>query len=84
MNAIHHATDDAPDGPVPQSVAALVNDPALFATVHALLLVMIGIMWNMTTKPGGTEAFLTLAIAVAIGIGSAYPLLKRQRAGAAV
>jgi uncharacterized membrane protein len=82
MNAIHKASDAAPDGPVPSSLSSLLNDPILFGSIHALSLVVLAIIWNMTTKPGGVEAFLAIVLLAAIGAGSAYPLYQRQQARA--
>jgi hypothetical protein len=79
MNTIHAAADAAPDGPIPESVSGLVNDPVLFASVHALTLVTVGIIWNMTTKPGDIQAFLAIVLLAAAGVASAYPMYQRQR-----
>jgi len=83
MTAIHKAADAAPDGPVPANLSGMLNDPILFGSVHALSLVLLAIIWNMTTKPSGIQAFLAIVLLAAIGAGSAYPLYQRQQERAA-
>jgi uncharacterized membrane protein len=79
MNAIHHAAEDAPDGPVPRELAAMIADPVLFAVTHAITTVMLGIIWNMTTKPGNIEAAIVVVAAALVGAGSAAPMVARRR-----
>jgi len=78
-SAVRAAAEAAPDGPVPEDLAAMIADPVLFGAVHALMLVVVAILWNMTTKPGGVQAFLVIAVLAAIGAASAYPRYQRQR-----
>lgn len=79
MNEIHHAAESAPDGPVPRELAALVADPLLFAVTHAITIGMLGIIWNMTTKPGDAEAGIVIVISALVGAGSAVPMISRRR-----
>ena len=79
MNEIHRAAEDAPDGPVPRDLAALIADPVLFASTHAITTVMLGVVWNMTTKPGNLEAALVVIVAAIVGAGSAMPMVSRRR-----
>ncbi|MBI5285623.1 MAG: DUF2269 family protein [Chloroflexi bacterium] len=78
-NAVRAAAEAAPDGPVPENLSALIEDPVLFGAVHVVMLVVVAILWNMTTKPGGIQAFLVIAILAAVGAASAYPRYQRQR-----
>ena len=87
MNAIHHAAEDLPDGPVPRELAAMVADPLLFAVTHAITVGMIGIIWNMTARPGDAEAGIVILLSALVGAGSAVPMISRRReilAGGAV
>jgi uncharacterized membrane protein len=77
--AIDRAAADAPDGPIPQVLAAQINDPVLFATTHALTLGVLAIIWNMTTKPGDAQAGIVFVLAIIIGAASAYPMVQRQQ-----
>ncbi len=87
MNAIHYAAEDLPDGPVPRELAAMVADPLLFAVTHAITIGMIGIIWNMTARPGDAEAGIVILLSALVGAGSAVPMISRRReilAGGAV
>jgi hypothetical protein len=77
FRAIGMAAHGAPDGPVPASIAEKLNAPVLVATVHALSMTSVAIVWNMTTQPGTVGAFL--AIVVLAAIGAASPKLLAQR-----
>jgi uncharacterized membrane protein len=79
MNDIHRAAEDAADGPVPRDLAALIADPVLFAVTHAITVGMLGIIWNMTTKPGDAEAGLVILLSALVGAGSAIPMISRRR-----
>jgi uncharacterized membrane protein len=79
MNEIHHAAESAPDGPVPRELAALIADPLLFAVTHAITIGMLGIIWNMTTKPGDSEAGIVILLSALAGAGSAIPMISRRR-----
>jgi uncharacterized membrane protein len=78
--AIDRAAADAPDGPIPQVLAAQITDPVLFATTHALTLGVLAIIWNMTTKPGDAQAGIVFVVAIVIGAASAAPMVQRQQA----
>ncbi|MEX2226979.1 MAG: DUF2269 family protein [Dehalococcoidia bacterium] len=78
--AIDTAAGDAPDGAIPQVLAAQIHDPVLFGGTHALTMGVLAIMWNMTTKPGDAQAGIVLLAAIIIGAASAYPMVQRQQA----
>ncbi|MHB8516027.1 MAG: hypothetical protein ACYC9X_11060 [Dehalococcoidia bacterium] len=80
IGAIQAAAQAAADGPVSPSLAAQVHDPVLFGTAHALTLMLLAIIWNMTTKPGDAQAGIVIVLAVLIGAGSAMPMVARRRA----
>ena len=77
--AIRRAARDAADGPVPDVLAAQVTDPILFGATHAVTTVVLGIIWNMTTKPGDTQALIVLIVAALVGAASAAPMVARQQ-----
>jgi hypothetical protein len=83
MKQIGAAVDPAPDGPVPSSITSKLNDPILFGAIHMNLMLAIGIIYNMTTKPGGVGSFLALVILGALGAAAAFPLYQRQQREAA-
>lgn len=80
MNAIHHAAEDAPEGPLPPALAAQVTDPMLLAVTHVITVGQLGVAWNMTTKPGDAEAGIVILLAAAIGALSVVPAIRRQQA----
>jgi hypothetical protein len=82
MAAIGAAAGPAPDGPVPGAITEKLNDPVLFGAVHGNLMLMMGIIFNMTTKPGTFASLLILVVAWAIGAAAAYPRYARQQQGA--
>ena len=78
--ALRRAANAAPEGPVPQALSAQIHDPWVFGTTHALTLMVLAIIWNMTTKPGDAEAAIVIILAVVIGAGSAMPMVSRRQA----
>jgi len=78
--AIDTASADAPDGSIPQVLAAQIHDPVLFGGTHALTLGVLAILWNMTTKPGDAQSGIVLVVAWIVGAASAYPMVQRQKA----
>lgn len=79
VGAIRGAVDVLPDGVVPDKVTAQINDPILWATLHAFTLGLFAIIWNMTTKPGDAQAGIVILLAFVIGAASAIPMFARQR-----
>ena len=79
MKQIGMAAGPAPDGPVPAAISSKLNDPILFGAIHMNLMLAIGIIYNMTTKPGGVGSFFALVILGALGAAAAYPLYQRQQ-----
>lgn len=79
VSAIEKAAEAAPDGPVPESMRVQLDDPVLFGSVHAMTLVVLGIIYNMTTKPGDAQAGIVIVMAIVIGVLSAIPMAMRQQ-----
>ncbi len=79
INAIEKSANAAPDGALPQVLAAQISDPVLFGTTHALALSVLAIIWNMTTKPGGAQAGIVIVFAIALGALSALPMAMKQQ-----
>jgi hypothetical protein len=51
----------------------------LFGAIHMNLMLAIGIIWNMTIKPGDAGALLALVILGGLGAASAIPSYQRQQ-----
>jgi len=79
LRAISRAIDETPDGAIPQVLAAQITDPVLFAVAHTIATVTLGIIWNMTTKPGDAQAGIVIVIAALVGVASAIPMAQRQQ-----
>ncbi len=79
INAIERAANAAPDGALPQVLAAQISDPVLFGATHALTLAVIAIIWNMTVKPGDAQAGMVVVLAIALGALSALPMAMKQQ-----
>ena len=73
------AVSAAPDGPVTDEIRRLVNDPILWATLHAFTLGLFAIIWNMTTKPGDSQAGTVVLLAFVFGALTAVPRFMRER-----
>jgi hypothetical protein len=70
VRAFDRAARDAPEGPVPSDVRHLVNDRILWTTLHAFTVGLLGVIWNMTTKPDDAEAGIIIVLAFALGAAS--------------
>lgn len=79
MNAIHHAAEGVEGEAIPPALAQQINDPVLFAVTHAMSTGQLGIIWNMTTRPGDAEAGIVVVLAVLVGVLSAAPIYARQQ-----
>jgi hypothetical protein len=71
--ALEHALKENGPGPLGDSARRMTRDPALWIVTFANPGVVLGIMWNMTQKPGIGEAIAAVVIGYAIGAGLALP-----------
>jgi len=79
IRALGKAADEAPDGPLPASLAARIYDPIVGVGLHVYISVLLGIVFLMTTKPTLVLSVLAIAIAATLGLASALPLLRAAR-----
>ena len=49
----------------------MTRHPGLWVTEFTNIGMVLGIMWNMTQKPGTTEAIVAIVIGYAVGAGLA-------------
>lgn len=80
FKSIGTAASSASDGPVPPAIASQVNDPLLIAAVHGNAGLLVGIIWNMTIRPGSVGALLAVVLLAAVGVAAAYPAYQQQKA----
>ncbi|MFQ5381607.1 MAG: DUF2269 family protein [Dehalococcoidia bacterium] len=82
MNAIHESAEDARDGPLPPELSAMVRDRVLTAVTYGITIGQLGIIWNMTTKPGDVQALVAVVLTLLAGVAVALPLRAERPATA--
>jgi hypothetical protein len=70
---IQRAVARTPDGPVPENLHRLIQDPVLRASVQSALPLATGLLALMVLRPMLVEALLIMGIALLLGITSALP-----------
>lgn len=68
MHTILDHAREAPDGPLPNALAARVHDPLLAAGAQTMAAVLLGNVFLMTTKPMFIVAMLVMGGALLLGI----------------
>lgn len=74
--ALEHALQANGPGPLGDAARRMTRDPALWMITFANPGIVVGIMWNMTQKPGTVEAIAAVAIGYAVGAALAFPFTK--------
>lgn len=71
FTAIHHTIGDVHDGPVSEELFRQINDPILWTSVFSVAMMLVGIVYLMTLKPGwlGTSVVTIAAIALGFALG---------------
>ena len=67
LQAIQHAVQGAPDGPVPIEVAERIHDPVVWGEICTSTAGVLGIVFLMTFKPDLLGSLITMAVALAAG-----------------
>ncbi len=67
-------------GPVSQTFRNLVNHPILSISVQTRVAIVLGIVFLKIAKPDMGRSLLTIGVAIALGLASALPVLRRERA----
>jgi hypothetical protein len=78
--ALEHALKENGPGPLGDAARRMTRDPALWMATFANPGIVLGIMWNMTQKPGTAEAIAAVAIGYAVGAALAFPFTKVRAA----
>lgn len=73
LTAIRKAAADAEaaDGTIPPALQRRMADPVLLTSVQTAVMVGLGAVFLMTTKPDWSGSLITLAVAVVLGVLSA-------------
>jgi hypothetical protein len=58
-------------GPLGEDARRMTRHPGLWIPEYTNLALVLGIVWNMTQKPGTTSAIVTLVVAYAVGVAAA-------------
>ena len=67
---IDRLAQEAPDGPLPESLGQRIHDPVLLASVQTIAALLFGIVFLMTTKPALIGSLIVMAVALLIGLVS--------------
>jgi hypothetical protein len=80
LRAIAAQVKAASPGPLPALLRTRLNDPVLGTALHTAAAVVLGIVFLMTTKPSLVGSVIAMAIFVALGLASGWPLWRATRA----
>jgi hypothetical protein len=78
--ALQHAFKENGPGPLGDKARRMTRDVALWTVTFANPGIVLGIMWNMTQKPGTAEAIAAVAIGYAVGAALAFPFTNARAA----
>jgi len=79
MHTILDHARAAPDGPLPEALAARARDPLLATGAQTVAAVLLGNVFLMTTKPTIVLAILVMGAALGLGLLSGLPALWGAR-----
>ncbi len=66
-------------GTVSHALSLLLHDPVLTISLQTRVAMALGIVFLMTTKPGWAGSLLTIAIAIVLGLASAWSIPRRAQ-----
>ena len=69
-------------GLVSQTFHILANHPLLWISIQTRVAIALGIVFLKTTKPDLGGSLITISVAIVLGIASALPVPRRERAQA--
>ena len=74
--ALEHALKENGPGPLGDAARRMTRDTTLWTITFANPGIVLGIMWNMTQKPGTVEAIAAVVIGYAVGAALAFPFTR--------
>jgi hypothetical protein len=77
--AINRLAQETPDGPIPETLERLIHNSVLRTAVQTLPLLLLGIVFLMTTKPSLIGSLIVMAVALALGLVSSLLLVVLSR-----
>ncbi len=67
-------------GPLSQTFYSLTNHPSLWISIQTRVAIALGIIFLKIAKPDLGGSLITIGIAIVLGIASALPMPRRERA----
>ena len=77
--AIDRLAREAPDGPLPPALERSIHDPVLGTALQTVVVLLLGIVFLMTTKPSLTGSLIVMAVALALGLASGLLVSRTTR-----
>jgi hypothetical protein len=77
--AIDRLASEAPAGPLPSSLEQHIHDPVLLTSVQTVLVLLLGVVFLMTTKLGLVGSLIVMGVALLLGLASGLLLSQRGR-----
>ena len=77
--AIARLAREAPDGPLPESLEQRIHDPILWTALQTVAVLLLGIVFLMTTKPALTGSLIVMVVALALGLASGLLVSRATR-----
>jgi Predicted integral membrane protein (DUF2269) len=77
--AIDRLAREAPDGPLPQSLEQHIHDPVLTTSLQTVAVLLLGIVFLMTTKPAFTGSLIVMAVALVLGLAAGVLVSRATR-----
>jgi Predicted integral membrane protein (DUF2269) len=68
MRAIVMATRETPDGSLPSQLSARIHDPLLYTVLLIQAVLLLGIVFLMTTKPELASSIIVMGVALVVGL----------------
>ncbi len=77
--AIARLAQEAPDGPLPQSLERGTHDPVLLTALQTVTILLLGIVFLMTNKPSLIGSLIVMAVALVLGLASGVLVSRATR-----
>jgi Predicted integral membrane protein (DUF2269) len=76
---IDRLAQEAPDGPLPQSLERSTHDPVLMTALLTVTILLLGIVFLMTNKPSLIGSLIVMAVALVLGLASGVLISRTTR-----
>ena len=77
--AIVRLAQEAPDGPLPQALQQRIHDPILGTALQTVAVLLLGIVFLMTTKPALIFSLIVMTVALVLGLASGLLVSRSMR-----